>query len=83
MMPHRILSTALALAILAAPFIALLYGRQPGLIVLAGTLAATIGIGLSVRENIPPDRRQLLGVMLAVNTILLAVAIIGAVLVSL
>jgi hypothetical protein len=82
MTPHRILSTALALAILAAPFIALLYGRQPGLIVLAGTLAATIGIGLSVRENIPPDRRELLVRMLTLNAVLLVLAIIGAVLAS-
>lgn len=80
---ERILSIVLALAMLIAPFIALLYGRQPGLVVLAGALAATIGIGLSMRQSVPPDRQQLLGMMLASSAVLLALAIAGIVLVSL
>ena len=79
---HRILSIVFALAILMAPFIALLYGRQPGLFVLAATLAATIGIGLSARESIEPERRRLLGLLLTLNAVLLALAIFGAIFVS-
>jgi uncharacterized membrane protein len=79
---HRILSMVFAIAILLAPFIALLYGRLPGLIVLAATLAATIGIGLSARESIEPERRPLLGLMLMVNAILLALAVVGVIFVA-
>ena len=79
---HRILSIVFALAILLAPFIALLYGRLPGLIVLAATLAATIGIGLSARESIEPERRRLLGLMLMVNAILLALAVVAVIIVA-
>lgn len=80
MTPQRVISIALAVAMLSAPFIALLYGRQPGLIVLAATLAATIGIGLSMRQTIPPERQQQLNLMLALNAALLALAIIGVML---
>ncbi len=83
MTPHRILSIVFALAILIAPFLALLYGRRPGLIVLAATLAATIGIGLSARTSVAPERRRLLDLMLALNTVLLALAVIGVLLVIL
>jgi hypothetical protein len=83
MTPHRILSIVLAVAILIAPFIALLYGRQPGLVVLAATLAATIGVGISVRDSLPPERRQALGLMLALNAFLLALAILGVIIIYL
>jgi hypothetical protein len=83
MSSERNLSIALALAMLVAPFIALLYGREPALIVLAAALLATIAIGLSMRPGISPDRQRLLSLMLALNAFLFALALLGVILVSL
>ena len=54
MSPERLLTIILAIAFLAAPPIALLYGPGPGLFVLAGALLATIGLAWSVRSPCRP-----------------------------
>jgi hypothetical protein len=83
MTPERLLTTILALAFLAAPSIALLYGPGPGLFVLAGTLAATIGLAWSVRGHVPRHARQKLQAMLVLNGVLLVAAVVALLIVAL
>lgn len=82
MTPQRILSTILAAGFLVAPAIALLYGRQPGLVVLAVALFATIALAWSARDSIEPKRRVQLDRLLLVNGVLLALTLAGLILVS-
>ena len=82
MTPERILSIVLAAGFLAAPLIALLYGPQTGLVVLAGSLISTIALARSAREDLDPDRQALLDRWVIVNAVFLAAALIALVLVS-
>jgi len=83
MTPERLLTIILAVAFLAAPPIALLYGSGPGLFVLAGALLATIGLAWSVRSHVPAHARQRLQTMLVLNGALLVAAVIALVLIAL
>ena len=83
MSPERLLTFILAIAFLAAPPIALLYGPGPGLFVLAGALAATIGLAWSVRLHVPAHARQRLQTMLVLNGALLVAAVVALVLIAL
>jgi hypothetical protein len=60
----------LGLAILAAPFLALLYGLDAGLAVMALALAAVGVLALLAARTAEPDLRQRLLVVAAVNAAL-------------
>jgi hypothetical protein len=83
MNPERLLTIILAIAFLAAPPIALLYGPGPGLFVLAAALLATIVLAWSVRAHVPPHVQQRLQAMLVLNGVLLVAAVVALVLVAL
>ena len=82
MTPERLLSSILAIGFLAAPPIALLYGLSPGLVVLAGALAATIGLAWSVRAELPANVQLRLRMMLGLNTVLLIATIFALLLIN-
>jgi hypothetical protein len=82
MTPERILSIILAAGFLAAPLIALLYGPQTGLVVLAGALLATIALARTAHDDLEPARQTLLDRWVIVNAVLLVAALIALVLVS-
>jgi 4-hydroxybenzoate polyprenyltransferase len=83
MSAERLLTIILAIAFLAAPPIALLYGPGPGLFVLAGALLATIALAWSVRAHVPDHAQQRMQAMLVLNGVLLVAAVVGLVLVAL
>jgi hypothetical protein len=83
MTPERLLSIILAIGFLAAPPIALLYGLSPGLVVLAGALAVTIGLAWSVRAELPASVQPRLQTMLGLNAVLLIATIVALLLVNL
>ncbi len=60
----------LGLAILAAPFLALLYGLDVGLFVMALALAAVGLLAVLTARDAEPDLRQRLLVVAAVNAVL-------------
>jgi hypothetical protein len=83
MNPERLLSIILAIGFLAAPPLALLYGPSPGLVVLAGALAATIGMAWTAREHMPAATQAKLRLMLGLNGLLLLAAVVALVFVNL
>ena len=83
MTPERLLSIILAIGFLAAPLIALLYGPSPGLVVLAGALAATIVMAWSVRNEVPSSAHNRLRVMIGLNSLLLIATLLALVIVNL
>ena len=83
MSPERLLTIILAVAFLAAPPIALLYGAGPGLFVLAAALLATIALAWSVRTHVPAHVQQRLQAMLVLNGLLLVAAVLALMLVIL
>ena len=65
-----LLGYALGLAILAAPFLALLYGLDAGLLVMALALSAVGGLAILAGRSAEPDLRHRLIVVAAVNAAL-------------
>ena len=65
-----VLGYALGLAILAAPFLALLYGLDAGLAVMALALIAVALLAVLTGQNAEPDLRQRLFVVGAVLAVL-------------
>jgi hypothetical protein len=64
------LSVALGLAILLAPFLALLYGIEAGLTVMAAALAAVGTLAVFTARSADADLRQRLLLVGAVNALL-------------
>lgn len=83
MTPERLLSLLLGIGFLGAPAIALLYGVTPGLVVLAGSLVATLALAWPARESVPPDLRDRLRILMAANSLLLVLTVIALVAVNL
>lgn len=71
---RRIIGCGFALAMVAAPLLALLYGVNAGLAVLATTLAMTTYLLLDATRLRPDLRRQLIAVA-GVNAVLAALCI--------
>lgn len=77
MTPWKILSTVLAIGFLAAPLIALTLGAVPGLVVLSLALVAILFVGWSARDQVSPEIRPRLRLMMVANGALLALALAG------
>lgn len=54
------------LAMMAAPFIALIYGFGFGLVVLTAGLILTAALAIDARDQVPPERRRTVLLMAAV-----------------
>jgi hypothetical protein len=65
-----LLGYGLGLAILAAPFLALLYGLDAGLLVMALALSAVGALAVLAGRSAEPDLRHRLVVVAAVNAVL-------------
>lgn len=64
---RRILTYLFAVAMVIAPFLALLYDLTAGLAVLAAALAATTYVAYDVARQVAPARRGRLLVLVGVN----------------
>ena len=56
--------------VIAAPFLALLYGIEAGLGVMAATLATVTGFGVYAAQHAPPDLRSRLLPVVVLNGVL-------------
>jgi hypothetical protein len=75
--PWKILSTVLAVGLLAAPLLALTIGPEVGLAVLVAAVGAVLWLALQARNQVAPELRPRLQTMIIANTIVLALAVIG------
>jgi hypothetical protein len=74
---RRVIGCAFSAAVVAAPFIALLYSREIGLGVLAVALGSTVYFAFeALREAGTDERRRQLRVLLGVNAAFLAVVVV-------
>lgn len=64
-------------AMLAAPFLALLYGWNAGLAVMAAALAATTGLAIQAGRTAPPEVRRRLLPVAVVNGLLAAACLVA------
>ncbi|MDQ2682669.1 MAG: hypothetical protein M3Y37_03995 [Chloroflexota bacterium] len=75
--PWKILSTIMAVAVLAAPLLALTIGPEVGLIVLAAAVGAVLWLAVQAQDQVSPELRPRLQTMIVANTIVLALAVVG------
>lgn len=72
----RVIGGLFALAILLAPFIALLYGTSYGLGMMAIALGATAFLAWDARSEVDPPMYERLAILAAVNLLLAVGAIV-------
>jgi hypothetical protein len=73
---RRVIGCAFSAAVAIAPFIALLYSREIGLVVLAAALGCTIYFAFEAYREAEADRRRQLMALLVVNAAFLTAVVI-------
>jgi hypothetical protein len=72
---RRIIAYAFAAAMVIAPFLALIYGLTAGLAVLTLALGTTTYVTFDASCDAPPDLRQRLRLLAAINAVLGLIAL--------
>jgi hypothetical protein len=78
---RRIIGYGFIVAIIAAPFLGLLYGRGLGVLIMAIALAATTFVAFDLLPTAPPERRVRLRRLGIVNAVLALVCLVVSVVV--
>jgi hypothetical protein len=76
--PAHVVTVVMALAMLAAPFLAFLYHPAAGLVVMAVALATAAFLAHGALAFAPPPARRWLRVAIVVNAVLAVVCVIAA-----
>jgi hypothetical protein len=78
-LPKNFVAIVMSVALMAAPFLALLYNPAAGLAVMAAALGASISLLLEVRDVAPARIRGVLGIVVGFDVALAIACVFAAV----